>query len=79
MSEIEGASGAFGLFLQEGFMPDNKRKTGSPDSKRINVNEDYELRDWSKSLGVTPDELKEAVKKVGTSAEKVREHLSARK
>ena len=60
-------------------MPDNKRKTGSPDSKRINVNEDYELRDWSKSLGVTPDELKEAVKKVGTSAEKVREHLSARK
>jgi Protein of unknown function (DUF3606) len=35
-------------------MPDDKKKTGSPDRDRINVNEDYELRDWSKRLGVTP-------------------------
>lgn len=55
-------------------MSDDKSKTGA-DRKRIDVNSDYELRDWSKSLGVTPDELKQVVGKVGTSAEKVREHL----
>jgi hypothetical protein len=30
---------------------------------------------WSKSLGVTPDELKTAVSQVGDSAEAVRKHL----
>jgi hypothetical protein len=56
-------------------VPDNKDITGGQDRKRINVNEDYELRDWSKSLGVTPDKLKEAVAAVGDRAEKVREYL----
>jgi hypothetical protein len=31
-------------------MPDNKRKVGNQDRNRINVNEDYELRSWSKKL-----------------------------
>jgi hypothetical protein len=34
-------------------MSDDKSKTGSPDRNRINVNEDYELRDWSKKFGCT--------------------------
>jgi Protein of unknown function (DUF3606) len=34
-----------------------------------------ELRDWSKRLGVSPEELKKAVQQVGTSAEAVRKHL----
>ena len=54
---------------------DNKKNIGSPDRDRINVHEDYELQEWSKSLGVTKEQLKEAVKAVGTSAEKVREYL----
>jgi hypothetical protein len=54
---------------------DNKANTGSPDRKRINVNEDYELQSWSKKFGVSPDELKKAVKAVGTSAEAVEQHL----
>jgi len=54
---------------------DNKQKTGSPDRDRINVNEDYELRDWSKKFGVTPEKLKEAVKKVGTSVKDVEQFL----
>jgi hypothetical protein len=54
---------------------DNKSNNGSPDRKRINVNEDYELQSWSKKFGVSADELKKAVKAVGTSAEAVEQHL----
>ena len=56
-------------------MADDKTKTGGQDRERINVNEDYELRDWSKSLNVTPEKLKEAVQAVGDRAENVREYL----
>ena len=56
-------------------MADDKSKTGKPDRDRINVNEDYELRGWSKKLGVTPEQLKKAVQNVGTSADAVRKHL----
>jgi uncharacterized protein DUF3606 len=50
-------------------MSDDKSKTGRRDRDRINVNEDYELKDWSKKFGVTPEELKTAVQSVGTSRE----------
>jgi hypothetical protein len=60
-------------------MADDKTKVGGQDRNRINVNEDYELRDWSKSLGVTPEELKRAVAAVGDRAEKVREYLKTGK
>ena len=56
-------------------MADNKSNTGSPDRDRINMSEDYEVRDWSESLGVSRERLQEAVDAVGTSADKVREYL----
>jgi hypothetical protein len=56
-------------------MSDDRTKKGPQDRSRINVNEDYELRYWTKELGVSPDELKSAVQKVGPSVEAVREHL----
>ena len=56
-------------------MSDNKSKAGKQDRNRINVNEDYELQDWSKKFGVSRAELKKAVQKVGDSAEAVRKHL----
>ena len=56
-------------------MPDNKTQTRPHDAKRINVNEDYELRDGSKKFGVSAEQLKDAVKKVGTSADAVERHL----
>jgi hypothetical protein len=59
-------------------MSDDKSKTGSPDRNRINVNEEYELRDWSKKFGCTPEELKAAVKAVGTSAKAVEQHLKSK-
>ena len=60
-------------------MADDKTQAGGADRKRINVNEDYELRDWSKKFNVTPDKLKEAVQAVGTSADAVEKHLRAGK
>jgi hypothetical protein len=56
-------------------MSDDKSQRGAPDNKRIDVHDPDEVRHWSKSLGVTPEQLKEAVARVGTSAEKVRESL----
>ena len=56
-------------------MSDDRSKRGQQDRSRIDVNEDYELRYWSKELGVSPDELKSAVQKVGPSTKAVREHL----
>lgn len=60
-------------------MSDDKTKRGSPDRNRINVGEDYELRDWSKKLGVTPEQLKAAVKAVGPMAADVTKHLKTKK
>ena len=60
-------------------MADSKQRPGSPDRERINVNEDYELRDWSKKFGVTPEELKAAVAAVGVQAKDVEAHLKSRR
>lgn len=38
-------------------MSDDKSKTGQ-DRKLISLTEDYEVRDWCKSLNTTPDKLK---------------------
>jgi hypothetical protein len=45
------------------------------DRDRINVHEDYELRYWTKELGVTPEKLKQTVKEVGVMLTNVRKAL----
>jgi len=47
------------------------------DRNFIHLNEHYEVRDWTNSLGVTEMELREAVAAVGNSADKVREYLAS--
>lgn len=59
-------------------MVDNLTQRNSPDSKRVNVNEVHEVRYWTQQLGVSEEELKQAVKAAGTSAEAIREHLQRR-
>jgi hypothetical protein len=44
------------------FIPVDKSKPGAQDRTWINVNEDCEVRDWAKTLGVSPDELKKALR-----------------
>jgi len=56
-------------------MADDKTQAGGPDRQRINTGEEYELRDWSKKFGVTPEQLKDAVKKVGPMADDVKREL----
>jgi hypothetical protein len=58
-------------------MADDKTKTGQADRIRINVNEEYELRDWSTKLGVTHWEVKAAVRKVGPMAKDVARALGS--
>jgi Protein of unknown function (DUF3606) len=56
-------------------MADDLSKRGGRDRERININQDYELRDWAKKFGVTTERLKAAVRSVGDDAKKVEENL----
>lgn len=51
-------------------MADDKTKRAK-DRYRIDVQEDHELRYWTKKFGVTKERLEAAVRKVGTHAEDV--------
>lgn len=57
-------------------MADDRTKKGPQDSSRVNVNEDYEVTYWTDVLGCSKEELKQAVKEVGTSAKAVRAYLN---
>jgi hypothetical protein len=56
-------------------MSDNLQKAGQQDRSRINVHEEWEVRHWTEALGVSREELEQAVSEVGVSADAVREHL----
>lgn len=56
-------------------MSDDLNNRGPQDASKVNVNEDWEVSYWTKKFGVTADELKQAVKQVGTSADKLGQHF----
>jgi hypothetical protein len=56
-------------------MANDRTKVGGQDRKRINLNQDYELRDWLKSLDCTEQQLGDAVKAVGEPEHAVRKCL----
>ncbi|UYY79560.1 DUF3606 domain-containing protein [Sphingomonas sp. R1] len=56
-------------------MADDKTQVGGQDRKRISLSEDYEVRDWMESFGVSKEKLVEAVKAVGDRADDVRDYL----
>jgi hypothetical protein len=58
-------------------MADDPTIRGPQDRSRINTDQDYEVRYWTQELGVSEEELRQAVQSVGSSVDKVREHLSA--
>jgi hypothetical protein len=57
-------------------MADDPSKVGRQDRQRINVNQDYELRDWAKKLGVSTEELKSLVARVGPDVDAVRDAVA---
>jgi Protein of unknown function (DUF3606) len=56
-------------------MADNLKKRGVPDSKTINMNEEWEKEYWKKKFKVTGQGLAGAVRAVGKSAAKVEDYL----
>lgn len=59
-------------------MSDSSKNKGEPDRSLINLNQEHEVRYWTQALDVTEDELREAVRAVGSSASAVREYLRSR-
>jgi hypothetical protein len=58
-------------------MADDRQKRDTAVNRRIDVSDEHELRNWAQSFRVTPQQIRDAVSKVGTSADRVREHLRA--
>jgi hypothetical protein len=58
-------------------MADEPSKRGPRDRSRISTSEDYEVRYWSQKFGVSSEQLKAAVRKVGNSAKAVERELKA--
>jgi hypothetical protein len=56
-------------------MADDLTNRGSQDRSRISMSEDYEVRYWTKALGVSKDELQKLVDKHGNSAARIKEAL----
>ena len=59
----------------EDYMADNKTKPGGLDRARINVNEDYEVSYWTRTLEVSQDDLREAIVQAGPAVEAVKKYL----
>jgi len=56
-------------------MPHEAAGTGSPESQQIDIHSEQDLREWSRKLDVSPEQLKEAVEAVGQRATDVEDHL----
>lgn len=59
-------------------MSDDKSEAGGADRQRINLSEDYEVRDWARKFGVTEDALRRAAERVGPMAGDVQRELGGR-
>jgi hypothetical protein len=49
-------------------MPDSTTLRGAQDRERINIHQDHELRDWARRFNATPQQIKDAVGRVGDRA-----------
>ncbi|WKB54711.1 DUF3606 domain-containing protein [Eleftheria terrae] len=56
-------------------MPSTSTPAGGPQGPRIDIHREQDLREWSRKLDATPEQLKEAVQAVGDSADDVEMHL----
>lgn len=52
-----------------------KRQSFRPEQKRLNINEEHELMDWTERYGVSADKICEAVRAVGDRASDVVRYL----
>jgi hypothetical protein len=59
-------------------MADNPSARGPQDRQRIDIHQEHELRYWTEKLGVTADELREAVEAVGPMVNDVEQRVRGR-
>jgi Protein of unknown function (DUF3606) len=64
-----------GQTAKEVTMADNLKNRGAQDRARVNVNKEHEVRYWTEKWGVTKEQLAEAVRKAGVSADAVAREL----
>ena len=57
---------------------DNLTKRDAPDRSKINMRESWEVKYWTRELGISQTELQKIVDKVGNSAAAVRKELANR-
>ena len=55
---------------------DHLTRRDAPDRSKINMHERWEVKYWTRELGVSQAELQKAVDKVGNSAAAVRKELA---
>jgi len=56
-------------------MTDDRTRRGPPDAKLISLTEDAEVEYWTTKFAINRQQLSDAIRLVGASAEKVDEHL----
>lgn len=54
---------------------DDLKNRGQQDRSKINMHEDHEVKYWTRQLGVSKEQLQNAVDKVGNGAAAVRKQL----
>jgi hypothetical protein len=50
-------------------------KKDQPDRSKINIHEPFEVKYWTRALGISKEDLQKAVDKVGNAAAAVRKEL----
>jgi uncharacterized protein DUF3606 len=60
---------------KENAMSDDLKNRGPADAARINIHEDYEVRYWTRELGISEEKLRETVARVGVMSADVRKAL----
>ena len=60
-------------------MTDNPKQTAPQDAQRVNVNQEHELRYWSQKFGVSAEQLRKVVNRVGPMADDVERAISGSK
>ena len=63
------------LPLRRDVMSDDKSNRGTADRSKISLSDDYEVRYWTNTLGVSKEKLTAAVQAVGNSAQRVKEYV----
>jgi hypothetical protein len=61
-----------------GAVMSNLTKRASPDRSKIDVEDENQVKYWTKALGISKDDIFEAIDKVGNAAATVRKELQRR-